>query len=204
MRTVKAVLLASFSISVLAASPTASVYLLDQDPQPSAGGSSVPAVEPSIARLLLAQRLGISQYHSLENPDDTTLQLLNRFGGAQSSLFDEVENDVGKHKILIIVEGVNEADGIYCIGNENLQSVRELIMFLELFSDARVPAFTISNPPSPSSNIQLVADFLVQDRHQRAPKEQNLRVLPSAEVESISGGFTGTDVSGTSQVEFIG
>ena len=116
MRAVNAVLLASFSTCVFVAGHTASVYLLDQDLQPSARGSSVPTVEPSTARLLLAQRLGISQYHSLENPDDLTLQLLNRFRGTQSSLFSEVEKDEGKHKVLILVEGVNKANGIYCIG----------------------------------------------------------------------------------------
>ena len=77
-------------------------------------------------------------------------------------------------------------------------------MFAELFNDEQVPAFTISNPPSPSSNLQLITDFLVQDRHQRPSTEQNLHVLPSAEVESISGGFTGRDVSGTSHAEFLG
>ena len=112
MRKIKAVLLASFYTSVLAASQTASVYFLDQDEQPSLQESSVPAVEPSIARLLLAQRLGISQYHSLEKSDDISLQLLNHFRGAQSSLFDEVGNNVGQHKTLIIVEGVNKANGI--------------------------------------------------------------------------------------------
>ena len=67
-----------------------------------------PSISPQTARLLLAQRLGLSQYHSLQDADDHTLDILNSFGGEQQQIFAPEETLQGAEKLLFIVEGVDE------------------------------------------------------------------------------------------------
>ena len=68
------------------------------------------SISPDTARLLLAQRLGLSHYHSLEDADELTLELLNAYGGEQQSIFTREETIQGAEKLLLIVEGVNEGN----------------------------------------------------------------------------------------------
>ena len=68
-----------------------------------------PSISPHTARLLLAQRLGLSQYHSLQDSDDLTLDILNTFGGEQQQIFaHDEEGFQGAEKLLLVVEGVDE------------------------------------------------------------------------------------------------
>ena len=68
-----------------------------------------PSISPHTARLLLAQRLGLSQYHSLQDPDDLTLDILNTYGGEQQRIFaHDEEGFQGAEKLLLVVEGVDE------------------------------------------------------------------------------------------------
>ncbi|MCJ1352406.1 MAG: hypothetical protein MMC33_002390 [Icmadophila ericetorum] len=104
----------------------------------------LPSISPLSSRLLFAQRLGLSRYHTLEGVDDDTLDLLSRFGSQRSSLFaDENEELV---KSLVIIEGIDRPEGVF---------------------PGSIPLFTVSNPPLSASNEQLVFDLLAQDRHLR-------------------------------------
>ena len=94
-----------------AAISQASVYTFDADPQPAIAGLTSPSITPETARLVLARRLGLSQYHSLHTADDTTIQYLNRFGGRQKRLLPSYEDEVPLGKLLIIVEGVDDPTG---------------------------------------------------------------------------------------------
>ena len=68
-----------------------------------------PSISPHTARLLLAQRLGLSQYHSLQDPDDLTLDILNTYGGTQQHIFAHDEEGLqGAEKLLLVVEGVDK------------------------------------------------------------------------------------------------
>ena len=67
-----------------------------------------PSISPQTARLLLAQRLGLSRYHSLQDVDEPTLELLNTYGGEQQQIFAPEETSQGAEKLLLIVEGVDE------------------------------------------------------------------------------------------------
>ncbi|KAL8918012.1 MAG: hypothetical protein Q9208_007610 [Pyrenodesmia sp. 3 TL-2023] len=71
-------------------------------------GISREALSPATTRLLLAQRLGLSQYFGLEDSDDETLRILNSFGGKQKTLLSNDEPWMGPQKSLIIVEGVEQ------------------------------------------------------------------------------------------------
>ena len=67
-----------------------------------------PSISPHTARLLLAQRLGLSQYHSLQDADDSTLGILNTYGGEKQQIFAPKDESHGAEKLLLVVEGVNE------------------------------------------------------------------------------------------------
>lgn len=67
-----------------------------------------PSISPYTARLLLAQRLGLSQYHSLEDADESTLDILNTYGGEQQKIFAHDGMSQGAEKLLFVVEGVDE------------------------------------------------------------------------------------------------
>ncbi len=69
-----------------------------------------PSISPHSARLLLAQRLGLSQYHSLQDADDLTLEILNKYGGEHQQIFAREETVQDVEKLLLIIEGVDEGD----------------------------------------------------------------------------------------------
>ena len=62
-------------------------------------------VPPSVARLVLAQRLGLSGYHSLGGADDDAIEFLNAHSTHQ-------EQDQARRKVLLFVEGVDEPDSM--------------------------------------------------------------------------------------------
>ena len=125
----------------------------------------LPSISPLSSRLLFAQRLGLSRYHTLEGVDDDTLDLLSRFGSQRSSLFaDENEELV---KSLVIIEGIDRPEGESQIFlYHNCYEVYIADSKLGVFPGS-IPLFTVSNPPLSASNEQLVFDLLAQDRHLR-------------------------------------
>lgn len=102
---------ASFIHLAQAAISQACVYTFDAEPQPAIAGLSLPSIAPETARLVLARRLGLSEYHNLHTADDTTIEQLNRFGGTQKRLLPSYEDEVPPGKLLIIVEGVDDPTG---------------------------------------------------------------------------------------------
>ena len=76
-----------------------------------------PSISPHTARLLLAQRLGLSQYHSLHDVDDSTLDTLNTYGGEQQQIFARERTSHSSEKLLLVVDGVGE-------GYQHLDSIR--------------------------------------------------------------------------------
>lgn len=69
-----------------------------------------PSISPHTARLLLAQRLGLSQYHSLQDADESTLDILNTYGGEQKQIFAQEQTLQSAEKLLLIVEGADEGN----------------------------------------------------------------------------------------------
>lgn len=69
-----------------------------------------PSISPHTARLLLAQRLGLSQYHSLADADERTLDILNTYAGEQQEIFAREEGFQGAEKLLLVVEGVDRGN----------------------------------------------------------------------------------------------
>lgn len=108
MKAIIALLIASTAASVSSISPEAPVYIFDRSSRSS--GKEPPSTDPETARLLLAHRLGLSQYHSLKDADSHTLQLLNEFGGTPGLLFDNDEKEDETRNVLVIVEGVEKLE----------------------------------------------------------------------------------------------
>lgn len=100
-----ALIWATAAARAYAASPEAHVYL-------NAGshdkGGKPPSISASDARLLFAQRLGLSQYHSLGDVDEKTLRLLNEYGDWPKSLLRSVQDP---RRLLVLVEGVQYPEG---------------------------------------------------------------------------------------------
>ncbi|OCK73745.1 hypothetical protein K432DRAFT_430419 [Lepidopterella palustris CBS 459.81] len=100
------------------------------------------SVDPETARLIFAQRLGLSRYHTLKNAKEEVIEQLNQYGGKPQQLFGGDRESNNAHTI-IWVEGVKDAESI-------------------VPSSSDYSEFTISNPPPMSSNVELLKDFLAQ------------------------------------------
>ncbi|KAI4207252.1 MAG: hypothetical protein LQ348_000637 [Seirophora lacunosa] len=126
-------------------------------------------LSPATTRLLLARRLGLSHFHSLEGADDTTLSILNGFGGEPTPLLHERRGGMlDQQTHLVIVEGVQNAEDM-------IQPYTHKV------------AFTLSDPPHSSYTSQLVKDFFRQAQH--TPLDGQLPCSNSLENDlGISGG----------------
>ena len=109
MKLIVGLLWAGTALEASLVSAEALVYTSDASPLPSK--ESLPSISPSTARLLFAQRLGLSQYHSLEGADETTLDVLNIYGGKQQQIFAHEERTRSIDRILLIVDGVANPEG---------------------------------------------------------------------------------------------
>ena len=90
------------------ASPVAHVYLSDHSGRHV---TKPPSISPSEARLLFSQQLGLSNYHSIGDASDSTLEFLNTFGGPQKQLFTEDYWQEEPSRLLVIVEGIEHPEG---------------------------------------------------------------------------------------------
>jgi hypothetical protein len=67
-----------------------------------------PSVSPETARLIIAQRLGLSRFHSVEHADAETLRHINTYGGRQQKLFGGDDADRSKAHLLVWVEDAEQ------------------------------------------------------------------------------------------------
>lgn len=86
-----------------------------QYPAPSGEAASISAIT---TRLLLAQRLGLSQYHSLGDASDDSIQVLNSFGGIQELIFPDESRERRTDKFVAIIENVDQPEGEALKGHE--------------------------------------------------------------------------------------
>ena len=117
-----------------AVSTEAFVHLSGSNPTDS---SSKPlSISANTARLLLAQRLQLSQYHDLNDADDRVLEILNKYGGSQTSVFAEQEEASGRNQMLIVVEGVEHQDGTFYSNYNPSHRNSHIIRYYHLGADA--------------------------------------------------------------------
>lgn len=76
---------------------------------PSTADNPPTTLNPSEARLVIAQRLGLSRYHNLNQASDETLQVINSFSSTPDSLFSAHQEE-NSRQALVIIEGVEKPE----------------------------------------------------------------------------------------------
>ncbi|KAI9744421.1 MAG: hypothetical protein M1818_001950 [Claussenomyces sp. TS43310] len=126
-----------------AVSDSAKVYIFSSSRPGSS--SNTPDLSPEEARLVVAQRLGVSHYHSLNDASDKTLSYINDFGGEQTELF-ATHADHKPMQLVIFTEGWTS------------QLEQSMVSSWGTFK----PDFRIMYPPSEVANKAFVRDMIVQ------------------------------------------
>ena len=73
-------------------------------------------VTPSTARLIFAQRLGVSDFHSLADVDSKDIEALNIYSPPrQVSLLDSEADDSSRRAVVFFLEDVEDPRGMYCL-----------------------------------------------------------------------------------------
>ena len=104
-------LLSAFSAGIVqSAAQEAFVYTFGDPQTPPNNIANLPVIAPETARLVLAQRLGVSQYHNLGTTGDITLDLVAQLGGAHHVLFKDDKEDDEIRRVLVIVEGIESPE----------------------------------------------------------------------------------------------
>lgn len=98
-------LVASSLYCAAAAANNGHVFTFDASKTHAAPASS--PVDPETARLILAQRLGLSRFHSIKDADAEVIKTINAYGGRRQKLFGE-EADTSRAQLLVWLEGAEE------------------------------------------------------------------------------------------------
>ncbi|KAK4691896.1 hypothetical protein P7C71_g5203, partial [Lecanoromycetidae sp. Uapishka_2] len=171
MKVLSKFLWASSALEIYTVSAQALLYISDAVPLSSKAGP--PSISPNTARLLFAQRLGLSQYHSLEDADESTLHILNTYGGKQQQVFGQGKEAQDLERVLVIVDGVSKPD--------------------DIFDRSIAPAVTITPQPSSSQNLQLALDLLDQDQYSKLREDYPCSIqFPSS--SHFRGGLSSSGV----------
>ncbi|KAI6251310.1 hypothetical protein HI914_00332 [Erysiphe necator] len=91
----------SFFTSIVWASLKLPVYIFHEHEVLSP--SEIPILSPRQARLVLAQRLGVSNYHELGDVSDSTLSYINKFGRKNSFSFENSNEKIAD--LVLVVKG---------------------------------------------------------------------------------------------------
>lgn len=119
------------------------IYILDPTPRASSLQAAT-TVDPATARLILAQRLGLARFHSIDKTcSDESLGQINAFGGVQQTLFGGEDVATQAHA-LVWIEGVDDADAV--AGTP----------------DSWTSSFTMAQPPSAADSKRLIEDMILQ------------------------------------------
>jgi hypothetical protein len=106
----------SFLVSSLLCAASASsnlgrVYIYDPVAAAAASPQPPTSANPQTTRLIIAQRLGLSRFHSIKHASDEDIQLLNAYGGRQQKLFGAEDRERTKAHVLVWLEDVEDFTG---------------------------------------------------------------------------------------------
>jgi len=103
----------SFIISSLycAAEAANEGHVYIYDPMSRSSLQTPPTVDPNTARLIFAQRLGISRFHSIKTPTEVVLKQINAFGGHHPNIFGGDVKSTSKAHVLVWLEDVEDVEG---------------------------------------------------------------------------------------------
>ena len=115
------------------------VFLIDADT--SLSTASHETIDPPTARLIFAQRLGLSPFYDIEDVDEDAIQRINAFGGVHEQLLGRNAGSSTPSRIFILVDDVEKP--------------------LDLVpSSPYLSFFDLDPAPHPSQSSQLVSEFL--------------------------------------------
>ncbi|KAJ4342917.1 hypothetical protein N0V87_000634 [Didymella glomerata] len=123
-----------------AAAQNGHVFTFDGSEDHAAPASS--PIGPETARLILAQRLGLSRFHSIKDADADAIKSINIYGGRQQKLFGE-DADTSRAQLLVWLEDAEES-------------------LVTKLRGVATSSFEISSPPSSADNDRLIEDFTTQ------------------------------------------
>ena len=93
----------------LASAATGHVYIIDAAPSHSQPRGEARSLSPVPARLVLAQRAGVEDYHSADLGDESVREAINEFGVRTAMFGESVEER--RLQAMILVEGVEDVEG---------------------------------------------------------------------------------------------
>ncbi|KAH7087069.1 hypothetical protein FB567DRAFT_629106 [Paraphoma chrysanthemicola] len=105
-----------------------------------------PSVTPETARLIIAQRLGLSRYHSIQHADEEAIRHINAYGGKQQKLFGAQDSSRSRAHLLMWIEDADQEDATVIISD----------------GSSSLNDFKISGHPSAAENQGLINDFVKQ------------------------------------------
>ncbi|KAK7545535.1 hypothetical protein IWX49DRAFT_563483 [Phyllosticta citricarpa] len=138
-------------VPVVSSASLGHVYLHDLS-APPANRDTAPTLTPDTARLIFAQRLGLSQYHNIKTIDNDAVRYINDFGGDRHRLFGQDQLVDESKQVMVVVEGVKGGAGM--TDPTKLQSNAD-----EIALDS---SFSVSNPPTAEDDSRLLQDFMIQ------------------------------------------
>lgn len=96
--------------SAASAERDAHVYMYDA--KAGSAEQTPSSVTPETARLILARRLGLSDFHTLDNPSTETIRNLNVYGGKHPKFFGGKGQYELETKQMLWLDDVDEIEGI--------------------------------------------------------------------------------------------
>ena len=111
MKVLAGLLYSGVALHVNATSPTAYVYTSSTGQASTSSKRQIASISSNTARLVFAQQLGLSHYHSLENADEDEIRILNRYGRQEPMFLDE-EQETRSERLLVFIEDVEHREGM--------------------------------------------------------------------------------------------
>src|SRR6266480_6542825 len=118
------------------------VFLIDADT--SLSTARLDTIDPPTARLIFAQRLGLSPFYDIGHVDEDAIRRINAFGGCHEQLLGRDAGSSTPSRVFIVVDGVEKP--------LDLVPASPLLSF-----------FDLDPAPHPSQSSQLVSEFLSYD-----------------------------------------
>ncbi|KAF2675254.1 hypothetical protein BT63DRAFT_409355 [Microthyrium microscopicum] len=140
--------------ALVSASSSGQVLLLESPHQPAT--TSADTVSPKIARLIFAQRLGLSDDFSISGFEPAEIQQVDRYGGPQQHPMAGAPPKGSR--VLIVVDGVEKSEDIF----QHSQSTT---------------SFEIIPAPHPEDTRELLSEFADHDSSKASNYHSNLRAL---------------------------
>jgi len=142
MRTTISLSLLALAGAAHAATESARAFIFANNHVDNPGASTL---SPEEVRLVLAQRLGVSEYHKIGGASETAIDAIDRYGGLQQQVSSPNTINVD-HQLVIVAEGWTP---------EMSLSIQEKWGPLRL-------AFEMSDPPTYAMTEKLVLDMIAQ------------------------------------------